>query len=122
MTRRVVAAMQNPHLDVLGHPTGRLVGQRPPFEMDLEAVIDAARQTETVLEISAYPERLDLKDAHVRLARDRGALFEIGTDSHRRDHLRLMEYGIGTARRGWVEARSVINTWPLAELLNFLRD
>jgi DNA polymerase (family X) len=85
-------------------------------------VVDAARQTETVLEISAYPERLDLKDAHVRLARDRGALFEIGTDSHRRDHLRVMEYGIGTARRGWVEARSVINTWPLAELLNFLRD
>lgn len=122
MTRRVVTAMQNPHLDILGHPTGRLVGQRPPFELDLEAVIDAARQTETVLEISAYPERLDLKDAHVRLARDRGALFEIGTDSHRRDHLRLMEYGVGTARRGWVEARSVINTWPLAELLNFLRD
>jgi DNA polymerase (family X) len=121
MTRRVVTAMQNPHLDILGHPTGRLVGQRPPFELDLEAVIDVARQTETVLEISAYPERLDLKDAHVRLARDRGALFEIGTDSHRRDHLRLMEYGVGTARRGWVEARSVINSWPLAELLNFLR-
>jgi DNA polymerase (family X) len=122
MTRRVVAAMQNPHLDILGHPTGRIVGQREPFDLDLEAVVDAARQTETVLEISAYPERLDLKDAHVRLARDRGALFEIGTDSHRRDHLRVMEYGIGTARRGWVEARSVINTWPLAELLDFLRD
>jgi DNA polymerase (family 10) len=122
MTRRVISAMQNPHLDILGHPTGRLVGQRPPFDLDLEAVIDAARVTGTVLEISAYPERLDLRDSHVRLARDRGALFEIGTDSHRRDHLRVMEYGIGTARRGWVEAPSVVNTWPLQRLLDFLRD
>jgi DNA polymerase (family 10) len=122
MTRRVIAAMQNPHLDILGHPTGRLVGQRPPFDLDLEAVIDAARVTGTVLEISAYPERLDLRDAHVRLARDRGALFEIGTDAHRRDHLGVMDYGIGTARRGWVDAPSVINTWPLQRLLDFLRD
>jgi DNA polymerase (family 10) len=122
MTRRVITAMENPHLDILGHPTGRLVGQRPPFDLDLEAVIEAARGTETVLEISAYPERLDLKDSHVRLARDRDALFEIGTDAHRRDHLRVMEYGIGTARRGWVEARSVINTWPLTRLLDFLAD
>ena len=122
MTRRVVTAMQNPHLDILGHPTGRLVGQRPPFDLDLDAVIDAARATGTVLEINAYPERLDLRDAHVRLARDRGALFEIGTDAHRRDHLRVMEYGIGTARRGWVEAPGVINTWPLQRLLDFLED
>jgi DNA polymerase (family X) len=122
ITRRIVTAMQNPHLDILGHPTGRLVGQRAGYDLDIEAVIEAARQTETVLEVNAYPERLDLKDAHVRLARDRGAFLEIGTDSHRRDHLRVMDYGIGTARRGWVEARSVINTWPLAELLNFLHD
>jgi len=85
-------------------------------------VVDAARATGTVLEINAYPERLDLRDGHVRLARDRGALFEIGTDAHRRDHLRVMEYGIGTARRGWVEAPSVINTWPLQRLLDFLED
>jgi DNA polymerase (family 10) len=120
MTRRVIAAMQNAHLDILGHPTGRLLGQRPPFELDLDAVIEAARQTETVLEINASPDRLDLKDSHVRLARDHGALFEIGTDAHRQDHLRTMEYGIGTARRGWVEASSVINTWPLAQLVDFL--
>jgi DNA polymerase (family 10) len=122
MTRRVIAAMENPHLDILGHPTGRLVGQRPPFDLDLDAVIEAARRTETVLEINAYPERLDLKDSHIRLARDRDALFEIGTDAHRRDHLRAMEYGTGAARRGWVEARSVINTWPLTRLLDFLGD
>jgi DNA polymerase (family 10) len=121
MTRRVIRAMENPHLDVLGHPTGRLIGQRPPFDLDLEAVVEAARRTGTALEINAYPDRLDLKDSHVRLARDRGALFEIGTDSHRQDHLRTMEYGIGTARRGWVEPPSVINTWSLPRLLDFLR-
>ena len=122
MTRRVIRAMENPHLDVLGHPTGRMIGQREPFELDLEAVVEAARRTGTALEINAYPDRLDLKDTHVRLARDRGALFEIGTDSHRQDHLRTMEYGIGTARRGWVEPAGVINTWPLPRLLDFLRD
>ena len=121
MTGRVIRAMENPHLDVLGHPTGRLIGQRPPFDLDLEAVVEAARRTGTALEINAYPDRLDLKDSHVRLARDRGALFEIGTDSHRQDHLRTMEYGIGTARRGWVDPPSVINTWPLPRLLDFLR-
>ncbi len=121
MTRRVVRAMENPHLDVLGHPTGRMIGQRAPFDLDLDAVVEAARRTGTVLEINAYPDRLDLKDSHVRLARDRGALFEIGTDSHRQDHLRTMEYGIGTARRGWVEPASVINTWPLPRLLDYLR-
>ncbi|HYM90894.1 MAG TPA: hypothetical protein VEW91_04590, partial [bacterium] len=68
------------------------------------------------------PERLDLRDAHVRLARDRGARFEIGTDAHRTDTLQTMEYGIGTARRGWVEAPSVINTWPLQQLLDVLGD
>ena len=122
MTRRVIRAMENPHLDVLGHPTGRMIGQREPFELDLEAVVEAARRTGTALEINAYPDRLDLKDTHVRLARDLGALFEIGTDSHRQDHLRTMEYGIGTARRGWVEPAGVINTWPLPRLLDFLRD
>ena len=120
MTRRVITAMQNPRLDILGHPTGRLVGQRPPFDLDLDAVIEAADKTDTVLEINAYPERLDLKDSHVRLARDRNARFEIGTDAHRRDHLRAMDYGIGTARRGWVDAPRVINTWPLRKLLDFL--
>jgi len=120
MTRRVIRAMENPHLDILGHPTGRLVGDRPPLDLDMEAVVDAARRTETVLEINASPERLDLKDTHVRLARDRGALLEIGTDSHRSEHLAYIEYGIGTARRGWVEPGRVINAWTLKKLLDFL--
>ncbi len=120
MTRRVIRAMENPHLDILGHPTGRLVGERPPVDLDMEAVVDAARRTETVLELNASPDRLDLRDAHVRLARDRRTWLAIGTDAHRREHLAFMAYGVGTARRGWVEAPQVINTWPLGRLLEFL--
>jgi len=120
LTRRIVRAVENPHLDILGHPTGRLLGERAPMEFDMEAVVDAACRTETALEINASPERLDLSDVHVRLARDRGAWFEIGTDAHRASEFASLEYGIGTARRGWVEAARVINTWPLATLLAFL--
>jgi DNA polymerase (family X) len=120
MTRRMIRAMENPHLDILGHPTGRLVGRRPPVDLDMEALVEAARRTDTVLEINAYPDRLDLRDTHVRLARDRGALFAIGTDAHRAEHMGYMEYGVGTARRGWVEAAQVINAWPLERLLGFL--
>lgn len=120
MTRRVIRAMEHPRLDILGHPTGRLVGQREPLALDMDAVVEAARRTETVLEINASPERLDLRDTHVRLARDRGALFAIGTDAHRKEHFAYVQYGVGTARRGWVEAAQVVNTWPLARLLDFL--
>ena len=120
MTRRVITAMENPHLDILGHPTGRLVGERPPVDLEVEAGVEAARRTDTVLELNASPERLDLRDSHVRLVRDRGGLLEIGTDAHRTDHLRNIAYGVGTARRGWVEAPQVINTWPLSRLLDFL--
>ncbi len=120
MTRRVITAMQNPHLDILGHPTGRLVVERPPIDLDMDAVVDAACKTETVLEINASPDRLDLRDTHVRLARDRGALLAIGTDAHRKEHFAYIDYGVGTARRGWVEPDRVINTWPLKRLLDFL--
>jgi DNA polymerase (family 10) len=119
MTQRAIRAMENPHLDILGHPTGRLVGERPPVDLDIEAVVDAARRTETVLELNAFPNRLDLRDAHVRMARDRGVLLEIGTDAHRKEHLTFMEYGVGTARRGWVEAFQVVNTWPLPKVQEF---
>jgi len=120
LTRRLIRAMESPHLDVLGHPTGRLIGERPPMELDMEAVVDAACRTGTALEINASPERLDLRDTHVRLAHDRGAVFEIGTDAHRKEHLAHLEYGVGTARRGWVEAKDVLNAWPLETLLAFL--
>jgi DNA polymerase (family X) len=120
MTKRVVRALEHPHLDVLGHPTGRLIGERPPYDLDIDAVIEAARRTETALEINASPDRLDLPDVHVRLARDRGVLVAVDTDAHQRAHLAFMPYGVGVARRGWVDAAHVLNAWPLTALLAFL--
>ncbi|MDI6771098.1 MAG: DNA polymerase/3'-5' exonuclease PolX [bacterium] len=120
MTSRIVRAMESEHVDILGHPTGRLLGARDPYEVDIEAVVDAAVRTGTALEINAAPERLDLKDTDVRLARERGARLAIGTDAHSCAQLRYMPLGVGTARRGWVEAREVINTLPLASLREVL--
>jgi DNA polymerase (family 10) len=120
MTRRVVRALEHRHLDVLGHPTGRLIGQRPGYDLDVEAVIEAAQRTETALEINASPDRLDLPDVHVRLARERGVFVAVDTDAHQKAHLDFMPFGVGTARRGWTDARHVINAWPLPTLLEFL--
>jgi DNA polymerase (family 10) len=117
MTRRIVRAMEREHADILGHPTGRLLGQREPYEVDVEAIVDAAVRTGTALEISAAPERLDLKDAHARLAKERGVRLVIGTDAHTGDHLRHMRFGVSVARRAWVEAKDVVNTLPVAKLL-----
>lgn len=120
MTSRIVRAMESEHVDILGHPTGRLLGARDPYEVDIEAVVDAAARTGTALEINAAPERLDLKDTDVRLARERGARLAIGTDAHSCAQLRYMSLGVGTARRGWAEPKDVINTLPLASLLDAL--
>ena len=117
MTRRIVKAMEREHADILGHPTGRLLGQRDPYEVDVEAIVDAAARTGTALEINGAPERLDFKDTHARLAKGRGVRLVIGTDAHTGDHLLNMKFGVSTARRGWVEARDVLNTLPAAKLL-----
>jgi DNA polymerase (family 10) len=120
MTRRIIKAMENPHVDILGHPTGRLLGQRDPYQVDIEKIVDAARRTQTVLEINATPERLDLKDSHARMAKEHGVKLAINTDAHSRHQLRYMEFGVGTARRGWLEPKDVINTLRLNDLLDFL--
>jgi DNA polymerase (family 10) len=120
MTKRVIRALEHPHLDVLGHPTGRLIGERPPYDLDIDAVLEAARRTETAIEINASPDRLDLPDVHVRAARERGVLVAIDTDAHQKAHLAFMPYGVGVARRGWMDAAHVVNAWPLAALLAFL--
>jgi DNA polymerase (family X) len=120
MTKRVIRALEHPHLDVLGHPTGRLIGERPPYDLDIDAVIDAARRSETAIEINASPDRLDLPDVHVRRARERGVFVAIDTDAHQKAHLAFMPYGVGVARRGWMDAAHVVNAWPLATLLAFL--
>lgn len=116
MTRRIVRAMEHGHVDILGHPTGRLLGARDPYEVDIEAVIDAAARTGTVLEINASPERLDLKDTYARAAKERGVRLEVGTDAHSAAQLRHMSLGVSVARRGWLEAADVINTLPLPKL------
>ncbi len=120
MTKRVVRALEHHQLDVLGHPTGRLIGERPPYDLDIDAVIETARRTGTALEINASPDRLDLPDVHVRLARERGVFVAVDTDAHQTAHLAFMPYGVGVARRGWMGAAQVINTWPLTTLLEFL--
>ncbi|MDQ7848695.1 MAG: DNA polymerase/3'-5' exonuclease PolX [Armatimonadota bacterium] len=121
MTSRIIKAMENPHVDLVAHPTGRLLGQRESYSVDVERLVEAARRTRTALEINAAPERLDLRDTHARMAQERGVMLAINTDAHTRYQLRYMEFGVGTARRGWVEARHVLNTLPLEELLAYLR-
>ncbi|HOG16999.1 MAG TPA: DNA polymerase/3'-5' exonuclease PolX [Syntrophales bacterium] len=121
MTRRVVAALENPHVDILAHPTCRLIGRREPASLDMAAVIEAAARWGKALEINAMPDRLDLNAAHIRQARDRGVMLAIGTDAHAADHLSLMRFGIGTARRGWCGPKDVLNTRRLGEVLAWLR-
>jgi DNA polymerase (family 10) len=120
MTARIVSALETGQVDILGHPTGRLLGAREPYEVDVEAVVDAAARTGTALEINAQPDRLDLKDTYVRLARERGVRLEIGSDAHSAAELRFMPFGVSVARRGWVEARDVINALPLTALRDVL--
>jgi len=121
MTERVLQAIMNPHVDVIAHPTCRLLGEREPVALDLEAVFHAAVQAGTALEINAMPERLDLKDIHIMRARELGVKLIMNTDAHRADHLALMRFGIGTARRGWCEARHILNTLPVENLLAGLK-
>lgn len=120
MTRRLLAAIENPHVDIIGHLSARLIGQREPVQFDRGAVFSAAARTRTALEVNAHPNRLDLKDSDVRLAREAGCLLTIDTDAHSIADLDLMICGIKTARRGWAVAGDVLNTRPLAELRAWL--
>lgn len=121
MTRRIVRAMENPRVHVIGHPTGRIINKRQPVDVDLEEVFKAAARTGTALEINGYPDRLDLKDEHILWARRHGVRFSVDTDSHATTHLDHMRYGVATAQRGWLTRDDVINAWPLSKLKTFLR-
>jgi DNA polymerase (family 10) len=121
MTRRFVRAVENPHVNILGHPTTRRIGRRPPVDVDLDEVFKACARTGTAIEIDSHPDRLDLSAEHVRLARRHGVKFSIDSDAHSVGHLAHMRYGIGTAQRGWLTPDDVINTWPLDRLTAFLR-
>ncbi len=121
MTRRVVKALRTGLVDVLGHPTGRLLGEREPYQIDMAKVMAEAKRSGAALELNSYPDRLDLSDAHCLLAKEKGVLVAISTDSHSIHHLGNIEYGIHTARRGWLENKDVLNTKPLKELLEVLK-
>ncbi len=115
-TARTIAAMRNPYVDVIGHPTGRLITRRAGFEIDLERIFDVAGETGTALEVNAYWDRLDLSDVNIRQAIERGIKVAINTDSHHLEHLDMMRLGVGTARRGWAEKKDVLNTFSVDQL------
>jgi DNA polymerase (family 10) len=121
MTARLLRALANPYVRILGHPTGRQILRRDPFVFDLEKVFAAAKEYGVILELNGNPERLDLCDRHVKLARDRGMKVIISTDAHSPDHFKLMRYGVVTARRGWMRKEDVLNTLPPGKLLESLR-
>ena len=122
MTERVLAAMQNEHVDIIGHPTGRVLLSREPYRIDLAAVFDAAAALGVLMEINAFPGRLDLSDVNARAALGAGVRFSVASDAHRRENLRCMELGVATARRGWLTAGDIANTRPLPELRRILRS
>jgi DNA polymerase (family X) len=121
MTRRIVRAMENPHVHIIGHPTARMIGKRQPIEFELDEVFAAAARTGTALEVNAFPDRLDLRDEHIVWAKRHGVRFAVDTDSHAPVHLGHMRFGVATAQRGWLTKDDVINAWPLAKLRRFLR-
>jgi len=120
MTKRMIAAMESGWVDIIGHPTGRIIGQREPYEVDLERVFEAAARLGVCMELNCYPDRLDLRDIHCRAAKEAGVSVAIGTDSHNVRHMDNLKYGVITARRGWLEAGNILNTRPFEELLKSL--
>ncbi len=113
--------MKNPHIDCIFHPTGQIISRRPPYEIDMLAVLKAAKATGTAMEIDAYPERSDLRDEHVRMAVKLGVKLLIDTDAHHPSHLGYLDLGVAIARRGWAKKSDVLNTRSIEELLKWLK-
>lgn len=120
-TKRIITAMQNPHVDILFHPTGRLIQRREPYAVDIDEIIRVAKETGTILEIDAYPDRLDLKDEYIRKAVAAGVKLSIDSDAHAPQHFSFLEHGIAQARRGWAEKKDIVNAWPVEKMLGFLK-
>jgi DNA polymerase (family X) len=120
ITTRVLKAMDNHYLHCIGHPTGRLIGEREPMDIDMQAVIKQAANTQTAMEVSSNPYRLDLKDVHCKIAIEAGVKLVINTDTHKLHQLDYMPFGVATAARGWATKADVLNTWPLAKLKTWL--
>ena len=121
MTERIIAAMENPNVDIIAHPTGRLLGKRDPYEVDMEKLMETAKDTGTILELNSFPDRLDLNDIHCKMAKDYGVLVAISTDAHDAMQMRdVIRYGVATARRGWLEAKDVVNTKRLKDITKLM--
>ena len=120
-TERVLRAMDNPHFNIFGHPTGRLVTGRPPYDIDLEKIMEAAKERGCIMELNAHPEHLDLSDRQCRMAMEMGVMLVISTDAHHSDELNFMRCGVEQARRGWLEPENVLNTRSWAEARKLLK-
>jgi len=121
LTKRVVDALRTGLVDILAHPTGRLLGEREPYDIDMEEVFRVAKETNTILEINAFPERMDLSDINARTAKEKGIKLAINTDAHHITQMDWIDYGIAVAKRGWLEAEDVVNTYPVSKLLELFR-
>lgn len=120
-TKRIIRAMKNPHADILFHPTGRLIQKREPYQVNMDEIIKTAKETGTVLEIDALPDRLDLKDEYIRKCVEAGVKMSIDSDAHSVTHFGVLEFGIAQARRGWSEKKDIINAWPVEKMFSFLK-
>ena len=122
MTSRICRAMENPNVDILFHPTGRVINKREPYRVNIEKLIASAKRTGTLLEINAQPERLDFKDTYIRKATEKGVLMVIDSDAHRTEHFQYLRLGIAQARRGWAEKKDIVNTLPLDKMLRTMKN
>ena len=121
MMARIIKAMKNPNVDIISHPTGRLIGKRDEYQHDFDVMLRVAKETGIIFEINSSPKRLDLRDIYIRRAKNEGVKMIINTDSHQKEQMHLMEYGIWQARRGWAERVDIINTLPVEELLSYFK-
>lgn len=120
-TKRIERAIGNPHVDILFHPTGRILNRRDAYDVDIESVISVAKKTGTALEVDAYPDRADLRDEHIRKCVEAGVKLSIDSDAHSPSHFAFLEYGIAQARRGWATREDIVNAWPVQKMLQWLK-
>jgi DNA polymerase (family 10) len=113
--------MKNPYVSVIAHPTGRLIGERDPYDVDIHELLSVAKETRTAIEINAYPLRLDLNDVHAKMAKEMGVRVVISTDTHVTSQFGYMSYGVSIARRGWIEKKDVLNTMSYPSLMKALK-
>jgi DNA polymerase (family 10) len=120
-TKRIITAMDNPFINILAHPTGRLINEREPYDLDMERIMEVAVEKNCILELNAFPNRLDIKDIYLQRAKELGARIAISTDAHHISHYKYMRYGVWQARRGWIEPEDVINTQSMDELRKLIK-